>query len=140
MVAFAVDIGWIASSQSKLQAASDAAVLAGAQQLASNFATYSSSAGSAQAGVVSSAETSAKTYAKNFAGYNKAGNVSSLTLADADIEYGYTNSSGSYTKLTTTGTYPNTFKSDPAARRHRTNTAAGLFLRAQRSWACRPRH
>jgi Flp pilus assembly protein TadG len=127
MVAFSVDVGWIAASQSRLQAAADAAVQAGARQLASNFATYNSSAGSAQAGIVTSAETSAKTYAKNFAGYNKAGNVSSITLADADIEFGYTNSSGTYTKLTGTGTYPNTFK--VTLRLDGTNNAAlGLFF------------
>jgi len=110
MVAFAVDTAWIAASKAKLQAAADAATLAGARQLASGFNTYNSTAPSGQAAFITSTETNAKTYAKNFAGYNAAGGVSSLTLADADIEFGYTNSAGTYTKLSGTSTYPNTIK------------------------------
>ncbi len=110
MVAFGVDTAWIAASKAKLQAAADAATLAGARQLASRFNTYNSTAPSGQAAFITSTETSAKTYAKNFASYNAAGGVSSLVLADADIEFGYTNTAGTYTKLSGTSTYPNTIK------------------------------
>src|SRR5262249_32781683 len=39
----------------------------------------------------------ARTYAKTFSGYNGAGEQTSLSLLDADIQFGYTDSSGSYT-------------------------------------------
>ncbi len=108
MVAFAVDFGWIAYTQAQLQAASDSAVMAGAGLLSSGFATYAVSAGTAQAGVLTTSESSATTYAKNFAGYNGAGGISSLSLASSDVQYGYTTSSGSYTSPPGSGVYPNT--------------------------------
>jgi hypothetical protein len=40
MVAFAVDVGWMALSQSELQHAADSAALAGANQLMSGFVQY----------------------------------------------------------------------------------------------------
>jgi hypothetical protein len=80
-----------------------------------------------QAALLTAAENSAKTYAKNYASYNRAGDVSSLTLADADIEFGYTDASGSYTPLPTYTGYPNTVK--VVLRRDNTaNGPLGLFF------------
>src|SRR6516162_1346507 len=90
MVAFAVDIAWIASAKSRLQAAADAAAQAGARQLMSGYVLYNYPLATGKSTIVTNAETSAKTYAKNFASYNGAGEVSSLTLNDGDIEFGYT--------------------------------------------------
>jgi Flp pilus assembly protein TadG len=127
MVAFAVDVAWIASAKSRLQAAADAAVLAGARQLMSGYVAYNGPQATGLPTIITTAESSAKTYAKNFASYNGAGNVNSLTLADADIEFGYTNKTGGYTKLTGTTTFPNTMK--VTLRLDGTNnTSLGLFF------------
>ncbi len=75
MVAFAIDIAWIVQARSDLQAAADAAALAGAEQLMSGFVQYSLPGQTTQSSIINAAESSAKTYAKNFAGYNTAGGV-----------------------------------------------------------------
>jgi len=127
MVAFSVDMAWIAATKSRLQAAADAAVLAGARQLSSNFNSYSTSPQNGQAAILTSAEAAAKTYAKSFAGYNAAGNVGSLTLADADVVFGYTTKTGTYSVLSGTSQYPNTIT--VTLRLDGTNNAAlGLFF------------
>ncbi len=112
MVAFAVDIAWIALAEADLQHAADSAALAGAGQLMNGYVQYylpgQSSAN--QTSILSTAQSSAKTYAKNFAGYNGAGGVTSLTLLDSDIEFGYTDSSNNYTACPTWTGYPNTVK------------------------------
>lgn len=110
MVAFALDVAWIAQSRSDLQSAADAAALAGAEQLMSGFVQYNSPGQTGLSTILSTAETSAKTYAKNFAGYNTAGGVSSLTLNDADIEFGFTDASHNYTPAPTYTGFPNTVK------------------------------
>ena len=40
MLAFAIDMGWITHTHNELQAAADAAALAGAAQLADDFVSY----------------------------------------------------------------------------------------------------
>jgi Flp pilus assembly protein TadG len=110
MVAFAIDIAWIVQSRSDLQAAADAAALAGAEQLMGGFVQYSLPSQTNPSGVISTAETTAKTYAKNFASYNTAGGVSSLALNDSDIEFGFTDASNTYTPAPTYSGYPNTVK------------------------------
>jgi Flp pilus assembly protein TadG len=127
MVAFAVDVAWIASAKSRLQAAADSAAMAGARQLMTGYVTYNSPQATGLPTIITNSEASAKTYAKNFASYNGAGNVGSLTLADADIEFGYTTSAGGYTKLTGTTTFPNTFKVTLRLDGSN-NTALGLFF------------
>ena len=74
------------------------------------FVQYSLPGQTLQSTILSTAETSAKTYAKNFASYNTAGGVSSLTLKDADIEFGFTDASNKYTPAPTYTGYPNTVK------------------------------
>jgi Flp pilus assembly protein TadG len=110
MVAFAVDIAWIVQSRSDLQNAADAAALAGAEQLMNGYVQYSLSGQTQQSTIVSTAETSATTYAKNFASYNTAGGVSSLTLKDADIQFGFTDASNHFTAAPGYAGFPNTVK------------------------------
>ncbi len=110
MVAFALDIAWIVQSRSDLQSAADAAALAGAEQLMNGFVQYNLPGQTLKSTILSTAETSAKTYAKNFASYNTAGGVSSLTLKDADIEFGFTDASNNYTPAPTYTGFPNTIK------------------------------
>jgi Flp pilus assembly protein TadG len=110
MVAFALDIAWIVQSRSDLQNAADAAALAGVEQLMNGYVQYSLPGQTGKSTILNTAETSAKTYAKNFAGYNTAGGVSSLTLNDADIEFGFTDASNNYTAAPSYNGYPNTIK------------------------------
>jgi hypothetical protein len=89
------------------------AALAGAAQLSTNFVAYNLPGQTAtnKATLLAAAQTSASTYAKKIASANGAGDVKSLTLLDADIQFGTTDSSGNYTALTGSGTvYPNTVK------------------------------
>ena len=140
MVAFAVDIGWMVVAQAELQDAADAAALAGAGQLMSPSVQFSLPLQTAtnQASIISAAETSAKTYAKNFAGYNKAGGVSSLVQLDSDIEFGLTDSKGNYTKYTGnksgTGTAPYPSCTTLSTTAHTYDTT----LTDTQYWGCEP--
>jgi Flp pilus assembly protein TadG len=127
MVAFAVDIAWIASAKSRLQAAADAAAQAGARQLISGYVLYNYPMSTSQSAIVTDAENSAKAFAKNFASYNGAGEVSSLTLNDTDIEFGYTTKTGTYTAVTGSSPFPNTVKVT-LRRDSSANGALGLFF------------
>jgi Flp pilus assembly protein TadG len=110
MVAFAIEIAWIVLARSDLQAAADAGALAGAEQLMSGFVQYSLPGQTTPSSIINTAESSAKTYAKTFAGYNTAGGVSSLTLNDADIEFGFTDASNHYTPAPSYSGFSNTVK------------------------------
>jgi Flp pilus assembly protein TadG len=112
LVAFSVDVGWIVLAQSDLQSAADSAALAGTEVLMENYVLYNLPTQSAgqKAALLSAAMTSARTKAKTFAGYNSAGSVSSLALNDADIEFGFTDTSGTYTAVPTFTGYPNMCK------------------------------
>src|SRR5947209_7498116 len=74
MVAFAVDTGYVVLTRTELQAAADAAALAGADPLMSASVQYqmaaqnpNNSTGSYQATILSNAMTSAKAQAKAYA-------------------------------------------------------------------------
>jgi Flp pilus assembly protein TadG len=110
MVAFSLDIAWIVQSRSDLQSAADSAALAGAEQLTNGFVQYSLPGQTLLSTILSTAETNAKTYAKNFAGYNTAGGVSSLTLNNADIQFGFTDASNNFTPAPAYSGFPNTVK------------------------------
>ena len=136
MIAFAIDIGWITHSQNELQSAADAAALAGAAQLPGNWASYYMipqngqtplQQAADQKALLSAAEGSASSYAKKYAGYNRAGDVDSLTLLDSDIEFGFTDASGSYTPAPTFTGYPNTVKVT-LRRDSSANGPLGLFF------------
>jgi Flp pilus assembly protein TadG len=115
MVAFVVDVGWIVLARTELQSAADAAALAGADALMDGYVQYqtaglNASSTSNQATILSTAMSNARTKAENFASYNGAGGVNSLTLNDGDVEFGYTNSSGNYTAYSSGQPFPNTVK------------------------------
>jgi Flp pilus assembly protein TadG len=140
VIAFAVDMGYVTHTQNELQSAADAAALAGAARLSSGYVSYylPGVTSAQQATALSSATSNARTYARNYAGYNTAGSES-LTLLDRDIEYGYTDSSGNYTALANydssgtytplsqSTTYPNTMKVT-LRRDGNANGALGLFF------------
>jgi Flp pilus assembly protein TadG len=111
MVAFAVDVGWIVLAQADLQYAADAAALAGAGQLMEPSVQFSLPGQSTtnQGAILSAAEASASASATKFAGYNGAGSTKSLVLLSKDIEYGFTDANGNYTKYTGNSTYANSF-------------------------------
>ena len=109
--AFAVDVGWMAVTQSELQNAADVAALAAAGTLMDGYVDYNLPGNSAnQASILTSAQAAARTKAKEYAGYNGAGGLSSLTLLDADVEFGTTNTSGAYSAYGPGSAYPNTIK------------------------------
>lgn len=110
MVAFAVDVAWIVQARSDLQNAADSAALAGAEQLMNGFVQYSLPGQTLQSTILTTSETSAKTYSKNFASYNTAGGIGSLTLPDADIQFGFTNAQAAYSAAPTYSGFPNTVK------------------------------
>jgi hypothetical protein len=120
MVAFAVDMGWITHTQNELQAATDAAALAGASKLEDGYVLYYLPGQTDQTGVRNTALDGARAAARAYAGYNRAGDVASLALDDSDIEFGYTDSggytaqyrytNGGYASLSTLSNFPNTVK------------------------------
>jgi Flp pilus assembly protein TadG len=116
MAAFAIDVGWMVVSEAELQNAADAAALAGAGQLMAPCVQFSLPTQTAanQASILSAAQAGATGSARTFAGKNKAGGVSSLLLLDDDVEFGYTDAKGGYTKYTGNAQYaasfPNTIK------------------------------
>src|SRR5262245_36679212 len=105
MVAFAVDIGWVAVSQAELQNTADSAALAGAGPLMDGAVLYymPNQTATQKAAVVSTYLANARTKAKEYAGYNGSGGVSSLTLRDSDIEFGYLDANNSYTAADSSG-------------------------------------
>jgi Flp pilus assembly protein TadG len=126
MAAFAIDLGWIALVHSDLQNAADAAALAGAGQLMDGYVQYNlTSSPTTQYSIVTSAKATARQYAKDVAGYNAA-EVSSLTLLDADVEFGFTDAAGTYT-ASSTSSYPNTVKVT-LRRDNSANGSLGLFF------------
>jgi Flp pilus assembly protein TadG len=128
LMAFSVDLGWIAHTQNELQSAADAAALAGAARLSDGFVQYylPGQSSDTKAAILAAAKSSASSSAKLFAGYNSAAGVS-LTLLDSDIEYGFTDSSGTYTPLPTYTGYPNTVKVT-LRRDASANGVLGLFF------------
>lgn len=108
MAAFAVDVGYMMMTQAELQNAAAAAALAAAEQLTPYYVQYYSPSAD-QTTILSDAETKAKLFAKNYAGYHKAGTVSSVVLdTSSDVKFGYQDSSTAYTTTLPSGTFPNT--------------------------------
>ncbi len=112
MVAFAVDMGYVVLAETELQSVADSAALAGCGQLMQGFVQYNLPNQSAanQASIMSTYLGNARTCAKNYASYNSAGGVSSLTLNDSDIEFGFTDANNTYTPQPTYTGFPNTIK------------------------------
>src|SRR5437763_8106504 len=112
MVAFAVDVSWIALTSSQLQNDADAAALAGVQQPMGNYALYVAPGQTPanKAALLDAAMSQARATAKQYAKANSAGGVGSLALLDADVEFGFRDAKGKYTPYPTDPGYPNTVK------------------------------
>ncbi len=94
MMAFCIDLGYIAAVKSELQNAADAAALAGAQQLQTYFVQFYMPGQTNQATIYSNATTDTTTSsapiptAQRFAAANQAGNVS-VTVPASDVTFSY---------------------------------------------------
>src|SRR5260370_17572019 len=116
MVAFAVDMAWIVETENELQSVADSAALAAAGALISDgsnqngFVQYYLPGQTTRSTILSNAQVNAKAAAKAYAKANTAGGVSNLVLNDSDIEFGFTDSSGTYTALPTYTGFPNPVK------------------------------
>src|SRR6266481_341890 len=79
MLAFSIDIGYIAWVRTDLQTAADAAALAGAEKLQALYVQYTMPGQTSQNAILNNAVTntsgSPMATAEAFASYNKAGNV-----------------------------------------------------------------
>jgi Flp pilus assembly protein TadG len=114
MVAFAIDVGRITMTTAELQAAADGSALAGADQLIQGYVTYYSYG--ATNAIVADAETRAVQNAQAIAGMNRNSDLASVVLLEDDVEFGFTDSSYTYTAgtrgeaITVNGKseYPNT--------------------------------
>lgn len=118
MLAFSIDLGYSTSVQAELQSAADSGALAGAEKLQDLFVNFYLPGQTNQAAVYSTATTDTGVdespiyTAKKFAKLNRAGGVY-INVPDADVEAGYTDTAGNYTKSPATydGThFPNTIK------------------------------
>src|SRR6516162_5353983 len=110
MIAFSVDLGWMLKTQAELQDIADAAALAGATAhryapptwtgggtspgspygLMDGFVAYSTgSNGLSQTQIIAQAEANSRLYAQYYASQNAAGGLSSITLADGDVTFGF---------------------------------------------------
>jgi Flp pilus assembly protein TadG len=99
MLAFSIDIGYIALVRTGLQIAADAAALAGAEKLQKLYVQYTLPVQTHQNAILSAATTntpgSPMEAAEKFASFNKAGNVS-ITVANQDVSFGFTDAQGTY--------------------------------------------
>jgi Flp pilus assembly protein TadG len=111
MVSFALDVGYMVQVKGDLQNAADAAALAGVKPLMDGYVNYClATTSTQQQSIMTAAMNSATAFAQNYASYNSAGGVSSLTLNSSDVQFGFTDASGNYTPLSGTSPYPNTIK------------------------------
>jgi Flp pilus assembly protein TadG len=129
IVSFAVDLSWVALAQSELQNSADAAALAGANHLLDDFVLYNmpNQTAAQKEGILSAAKAAAIQAAKAAAAHNLAGDKSSLTLRDEDIEFGFLDVKNAYTSLPDYAGFPNTVK--VKLRRDQTaNGELGLYF------------
>jgi hypothetical protein len=110
MIAFAVDVGWMVTTNNHLQNAADSAALAGADPLMDGFVKYQYVPTNQKSTVLQTSLVASRALAKKFAGYNAAGGKSSLALRDEDIEFGFTDQANKYTPLPQYTGFPNTIK------------------------------
>src|SRR5437868_14319284 len=92
MLAFSIDIGYIALVKTDLQTAADSAALAGAEKLQALYVQYTIPGQTSQSSILNTATTntgaanSPMYTAETFAQYNKAGNVS-IAVRDQDVTF-----------------------------------------------------
>lgn len=106
--ALGVDVGWITMTRSQLQNAADASATAGASQLIDLYADYYQSGQSEKVELVAKGTETAQNWSVALAGQNSAGGISSLGLAQQDIEVGFLDKEGVFKKGVSE--YPNTVK------------------------------
>src|SRR5690348_5271108 len=88
MLAFSIDIGYIALVKTDLQTAGDAAALAGAEKLQERYVQYTMPVPHATlAAATTNTPGSPMESAEKFAKLNKAGNVS-ISVPDKDVTFG----------------------------------------------------
>lgn len=104
--ALCIDIGWATLAKSELQNAADSAAAAGAVQLQAKYGPYLSATSATQTSLSSTARTMATADSTRFASYHGAGGVPSLALPSGDVQFGFTNASGSF--AANAAGYPNT--------------------------------
>lgn len=95
MMAFSIDIGYAVEVRAELVNATDAAALAGVQQLYAAYQPWSAASGSSQISIANDAMTLAKATATAVANSNRAGGLS-LQLVSGDVDVGYTDATGKY--------------------------------------------
>lgn len=130
MLAFSVDVGYIASVKAELQNAADSAALAGAEQLQSLYVQYHSPGATNQSTIYSTATTnngsaSPIATAERFASYNQAGGVF-LQVPDSDVSIGFNDGTNPITSASTTN-FPNTV-TVTTRRDNVSNGPLGLFF------------
>jgi hypothetical protein len=130
MMVFSVDLAWVLKTQAELQNVADAAALAGATAhryapptwtgggtspgspygLMDGFVAYHTGSPYLNpAQIISRAEANSRLYAQYYAAQNAAGGLSSITLADADVTFGYLHSDmTTYDEPIPASTFPNT--------------------------------
>jgi Flp pilus assembly protein TadG len=142
MLAFSIDVGWIALVRTDLQTAADAAALAGAEQLQNLYVQYTMP-GVTQSQVLTVATTntvlpkifpynggpSPMLAAENAASKNKAGNVQ-INVRDQDVSFSFYDGTNFYSNYSTKGNppgFPNTIT--VTTRRDNTlNSPVSLFF------------
>lgn len=105
-VAFCIDIGWIAKTKSELQNAADAAASAGARQLAEDFAAYTVPSTQDRALLIGNAKQTATSFVQKYGELNGAGGVTSLSILQSDIQFGFTDANKTFNPASTE--FPNT--------------------------------
>src|SRR5262245_3351774 len=99
MLAFSIDIGYIALVRTDLQTAADAAALAGAEKLQALYVQYAMPGQPYRSTILTNATTntpgSPMDTAEKFASYNKAGNVT-IRVRDQDVSFGFVDGNGAY--------------------------------------------
>jgi Flp pilus assembly protein TadG len=140
MLAFSIDLGYIALVRTDLQTAADAAALAGAEKLQTLYVNYLTARlpGSqlSPGSILTTATTNTGTpdcpmyTAEQFASYNKAGNVS-ITVRDQDVSFSYLDANGNFNQnywaFGLTGGFPNSI-TVVTRRDNVMNTPVSLFF------------
>src|SRR5215831_9364312 len=130
MLAFAIDVGYMATVKAELQNAADAAALAGAERLQNQFVQFYAPGQQHQDQVYNYTTTNTSdpnspiATAQRFAGFNKAGGLY-LQLPDSDVSFSYYD--GTTFQPASTTLFPNTIT--VTTRRDNTaNSSISLFF------------
>jgi Flp pilus assembly protein TadG len=132
MLAFSIDVGYICSVQAELQDAADAAALAGAEQIQSQFIAYFSPGQTSQQSIYNTVTTDTSNSsspiptAQQYAYYNLAGGVK-VKVPTSDVSFSYYNGTTFSAPSNATGLFPNTINVT-TRRDGNANGALGLFF------------